>query len=1067
MENRTRRYPVIVLLALSVMTPAYAQHAGYHDRLARVRDLVNSDELVMVWSQGPSGSTESCYQRVYDLNTGSAGGLDSALVREPLHGDSAIAASHDLAVASGDFLGGAVKDFVATWEGPGDSVTVIVPEMQPGVLSWSAVHRLSVPGLAPFGTNPKVRVVTGDYFGDHQDEFILAFEGADTTIHLELFSFSPGSLVPHPVSEINDEHAMPPSTNLDAWDIVSGDFDGDGYADLALLSIKPGAGSDWSFNVKLYTVDDQGQFVPKASKVLLQKPGYAVLRAAVSGASGDFDTDATLELAAGVSFMTNQAGPDTYISLVDMQNGMGSITAGDSVIARHGRGQLVVRAGDLNGNGRDELVITSGGGGFSVYEVGPKYIPALKGEIPPVNTFVNLGGTDIAVGDMDGDGRDDIVLVNNFYDVTQSFPQTFSLSVYSSDTTLTNLTLMARRGAEESVPSTTGWRNVAIALGDFNGDRQWLGEPVHYRRTNVMQPSVVLYSPPTHYDIFDTTIADLSGCFPGQSCGFSSSYVQSTTVDTTISMETHEDWGGDASVFVQTPAGSSKIDATYGNEFSRSQSSSTSFTITTGRIAAGDDWLYANVYDIDFYEYPVFKGQDPTPIGHFLVSIPGVPRPLWIESKDDDVLGNLFRPDHEVGNVLSYPMDPGLDTARVIENFPEQTIGGTGSSFVSLQSSTFQENNIQSSWDAGLEVGITIGSIASVGTGVSVGEGVSFETSVSFPVGVEVGVSGHYNAGQITTQTVSVGHSLQVESDLGHLAGQWGASGTYYVKPYAYWTSYGALALDYRVSPLPTGANSFWQAHYGGKPDLAFSLPWRYDLQKGLSLPNNDPTYVERTRDVFLSKTFPQAGDTVGIYARVHNYGLAPVMTPFSVKIYKGDPSSGGTLLGQVVIDTTIAPRTWRAVLIPWAIPLNEDLLADRIYAVIDPDNAVTNEVHENNNIGWAPAVAYGGSFTGVQAATPVPKQFTLYPAYPNPFNPMTTIRFDLPVASQVSLTVFNVLGQRVVTLANEALPAGTHQVHFNGAGLGSGVYFYRIEVAPVNGRGMHEVAVRKVLLVK
>jgi hypothetical protein len=469
------------------------------------------------------------------------------------------------------------------------------------------------------------------------------------------------------------------------------------------------------------------------------------------------------------------------------------------------------------------------------------------------------------------------------------------------------------------------------------------------------------------------------------------------------------------------------------------------------------------VYDIDFYEYPVYDGLNPTAIGHFLVSVPGTPRPLWIESKDDDLLGNLFRPDHEVGNVLSYPLTAGLDTSRVITDFPEQTIGSTGSSFASLQLSTFQENQVESSWDAGVEIAATIGSIGSAG--ISFGAGV--QASFSWPVGVEVGVSAHYNTGEITTQTVRIGQSLEVESNLGHLQPQFGTSGTYYVRPYAYWTSYGALALDHKVSPLPTGGNSFWQARYGGKPDPAFSLPWRYDRQKGQPFPNNDSSYVYRTRDIFLSAPEPHGGDTVGIYARIRNLGLQAVTTPVTVRIYEGDPSSGGTLLGQVVVDSTIEPRTWLAVLVPWAIPLGKSLVNVKIYAVIDPDNAVTNEVHENNNKGWAPAISYGAALTGIQPNDQLPQQFVLYQAYPNPFNPMTTIRFDLPSAAKVSLKVFNVLGQEVVTLADDVRQAGSQRIYFNAAGLASGMYFYRLEAAPLGGDGIRQVATKKILLIK
>jgi hypothetical protein len=80
-----------------------------------------------------------------------------------------------------------------------------------------------------------------------------------------------------------------------------------------------------------------------------------------------------------------------------------------------------------------------------------------------------------------------------------------------------------------------------------------------------------------------------------------------------------------------------------------------------------------------------------------------------------------------------------------------------------------------------------------------------------------------------------------------------------------------------------------------------------------------------------------------------------------------------------------------------------------------------------------------------------VPKTFALYQNSPNPFNPQTAIMFDMPVAGDVKISVFNVLGQNVTNLVDGNMEAGTHEVIWNGkdkngATVASGIYFYRID---------------------
>ena len=80
-----------------------------------------------------------------------------------------------------------------------------------------------------------------------------------------------------------------------------------------------------------------------------------------------------------------------------------------------------------------------------------------------------------------------------------------------------------------------------------------------------------------------------------------------------------------------------------------------------------------------------------------------------------------------------------------------------------------------------------------------------------------------------------------------------------------------------------------------------------------------------------------------------------------------------------------------------------------------------------------------------IASSSAIPTEFNMFPAYPNPFNPNTTLRFDLPEAGKVSLFVYNITGREVATLVDGYRAAGRHEVTFDASNLSSGIYFARL----------------------
>ena len=108
---------------------------------------------------------------------------------------------------------------------------------------------------------------------------------------------------------------------------------------------------------------------------------------------------------------------------------------------------------------------------------------------------------------------------------------------------------------------------------------------------------------------------------------------------------------------------------------------------------------------------------------------------------------------------------------------------------------------------------------------------------------------------------------------------------------------------------------------------------------------------------------------------------------------------------------------------------------------------------------------AYQGVDMRVKKAQALPMVMALYQNFPNPFNPSTEIRFDIPTARDVKLRVYNQLGQTVRTLVQTRMKAGSYRINWDGMseaghGVSSGIYFYSLEAGDYS-------QIRKMTLVK
>lgn len=176
---------------------------------------------------------------------------------------------------------------------------------------------------------------------------------------------------------------------------------------------------------------------------------------------------------------------------------------------------------------------------------------------------------------------------------------------------------------------------------------------------------------------------------------------------------------------------------------------------------------------------------------------------------------------------------------------------------------------------------------------------------------------------------------------------------------------------------------------------------------------------------------FPKKAITDTLFCEItNNDGILSTDQPISYAAI----SVSGNIAPELLADD---------ISIIYAYNPDENLTKILMHPADDPDASFTREFLDIGD-GTVESIEMVAPSVQPVAVKLIPNEFTLEQNYPNPFNPTSTISFNLPVATEITLTIFNIAGQK---LHEHTAPydAGTHAVEWNAAEYSSGVYFYKL----------------------
>jgi hypothetical protein len=953
---------------------------------------------------------------------------------------------------SGTYLVALLEDgsLVYQLEGPAWAPVPGLP-LSPQITLLDGAITQAIPDPTTTLENSILGISTGYFTGDGRQQVIVAYAGADDNLRLEIYDIRDGLKLTK-LAEL---------TSLFAGDypgVAAGDVDGDGVDEVGLV-YSPDA---YNCYLKVFKLVVATSPPPPYDLIQLAEDHWWIYWDQFFYFAG------SLRIAAGD--VVPEASPnDEFVVLSDWY-GVGDIVLPELRVYDNDPDFHLfdsfwyaydmpsqdpnypsifytgfdVAIGNVDGSGLDEIVYTWPSAWDEPYPHLERSLWILRcnetectekthTNVPDKSAMTFLDRVEVA--DLDQDLKDEIVLARTSGEIGNFH---VALEVYAYDTSLVKL--YGYVIWYESIP-----RSSNLATGDFTGEKIRLGPPTYRMQQKMTSPEMFLNMPPKHRDIVPDGYGEMTEIVINQDA--TSTYT--TTNDQTIesSSQSNREWslsvGMESSVGGAAGTVEASLDYTYGSNFSKTETAINSITFSSETTAQYYDQVVFNATNYGIWEYPILgvETTDPEQLPTLVVVFPLVNTTTMPTNQQGRVCDeNFYTPSHQPNNVWSYDsigdniyFKDYLDVSRLVGS--AQT-SGDRTITVSMESvaEILRSDSFRNQISAGLEY--------------------SYENELEIPLvgkawdfSFRAHANGEYDYEELSTLKSSFTKNTQVVIDV---PGEEDPS-SFNLIAFLYWAKGGYLVLDYQTQPTDSGSWTLYD-----EPDPAFILPWYGfpDPSSGLfpSPPDPDapPCGLAKqhfTHDIDVEPQYAKNGESVTLKATVRNFSNHSPDADVMVRFYLGYPGTGNQVASCTIEKEQLVRINGPASCdTEWLVSGASG--EEKIYAVIDPLDAI-EEMHDasdiiNNNIGYgllyaANADYFDPGLSQVQAYQTIlyeESPGSVYGLYVPTTNSDITVRYEVIPTDVGPLTIVGVPIQVQAFLGGVQEPDKYHEFGPTPAGL-------------------------------